>query len=195
MDEDARFILCLCLSAGGFFFCELRCIIDIILKFLIIKASIVPVGSVWLKKHQTNKLLPTGSLLSLPSPLTLTDVLLRVEMVARIAVTDVTIQAVLTFSMTTNVSAQPAFICLCFREETKSHIIYIWTCIYMDTLMQEAEKVHAIPNFFWPCSHYSSNVIHQGEWRRPNQCCRRTLEKNHKSAHGKPEGSSGSTKA
>lgn len=42
---------------------------------------------------------------SLPSSLTLTDVPLRVEMVARVTVTDVAVQAVLTLSVTTNVYA------------------------------------------------------------------------------------------
>lgn len=42
---------------------------------------------------------------SLPSPLTLTDVPLRVEMVARVTVTDVAVQADLTLSVTTNVPA------------------------------------------------------------------------------------------
>lgn len=40
---------------------------------------------------------------SLPLSLTLTDVPLRVEMVARVTVTDVTVQAVHTLSVTTNV--------------------------------------------------------------------------------------------
>lgn len=42
----------------------------------------------------------------------LTDVSLRVEMIARVTVTDVAVQVVLTLSMTTNVPAQLALICL-----------------------------------------------------------------------------------
>lgn len=58
-------------------------------KFLIMKLS------------SLHLLYPT----SLPLSLTLTDVLLRVEMVARVTVTDVAVQAVLTLSVTTNVPA------------------------------------------------------------------------------------------
>lgn len=61
--------------------------------------------------------------MSPPLALTLADVPLRVEVVARVTVTDVAAQAVHTLSVTANVPAQPAFICLCFKKETKaSHI-------------------------------------------------------------------------
>lgn len=51
-------------------------------------------------------------------------------MVSGVAVTDVAVQAVLTFSMTTDVPVEPAFICLCCRRSTAAYIymqIYIYT--------------------------------------------------------------------
>lgn len=52
----------------------------------------------------------------LPFCLTLADVLLVVEVEAGVTVTDVAVQAVFTLSMTANVPAQSALICLCFKE-------------------------------------------------------------------------------
>lgn len=95
---------------------------------------------------------------SLPSYLTLTDVPLRVEMVAGVTVTDVAVQAVLTLSMTTNVTAQPTFICLCFKEGTQSgpaSYIYIYMHIYIDRYIDVCVQIyyHLI---VWLCSHYLS---------------------------------------
>ena len=50
---------------------------------------------------------------------TLTDVPLQVEVVAGVAVTDAAVRAVLTLPVSTDVPAQPAFICLCFKRDKK----------------------------------------------------------------------------
>jgi len=75
----------------------------------------------------------------MPSPppsLTFTDIPQWAEMVARVTVTDAAIRAVLTLSVTTNVSAQPTFICLCFKEginRTPVSLLYIHAPLYRDT--------------------------------------------------------------